>query len=564
DVEGGRNAVAGAERMTCSGNNPTTCALSIDVPEGNYIYVYVANADNFVDIDDPLLNPDDIPDSNFFRDPNPRNPGFCGQFSTDNCLFVRNPDRPTFTASSFAPGHGALVTTSSVTLSVNVTKGANNRALDASSAKVFFEDKEPVDLRYAPTIDLPAPQLVEIAGATLTTNATGGVVRATLNNPPEGFHRVFIDIANDQGLAADRFEGSILVNRDNQLPIAHAGISLFTEAGQEVIVDGSLSEDPDHIGFSRYEWRQISGPAQGTFRCVDEELIPRDGFGKPQLDASGNPQGNACTRSDLGAMPRFSTNTPGTYVLGLKVTDFGGAISQEATTTVRVFPEFNLGVRPRVEVVVDGNTVRIDGTLGSGGSTPTFVADDDNPADLNLDVQGFVASFSKPTVPGTYLVHLSVDNSYPATAMIVVEQGGVVRGFDLARPPKDWKTEKVLYLGFVREFYDSDGDGEGDIIGMIDKLAYLADLGITSIWLMPLAPGPTTHGYAADGYFGVESDYGTPEDLELLAESAKAFGLEIIMDFVANHTSDQHPFFKAANQNPASPLRDWYAFNPDG
>jgi MYXO-CTERM domain-containing protein len=121
-----------------------------------------------------------------------------------------------------------------------------------------------------------------------------------------------------------------------------------------------------------------------------------------------------------------------------------------------------------------------------------------------------------------------------------------------------------LYLGFVREFFDSDDDGEGDLLGMIDRLSYLADLGVTSIWLMPLAPGPTTHGYAASGYFGVEEDYGTPEQVELLTEAARSFGLEIIMDFVANHTADAHPFFKAARQNPASPLRDWYSFDPDG
>lgn len=566
DFEGGRNPVAGAERMSCSGSSPTVCSLSLDIEEGNYIYVYVANADQFVDVNDPLLNPDDIPDSNFFRDPNPRDSGFCGQFSTDNCLFVRNPDRPVFNATTFSPGHGALVTTSSVTLSVSVRKGANGRALNPGSARVFFEDKEPVDLRYAATVDLPAPTLVEVPGAVLTTSSTGGTVTATLSNAPEGFHRVFIDVANDQGLAADRFESSILVNRDNQPPVAHAGISLFTEVGQEVVVDGSLSEDPDHIGFTNYEWRIVSQPAgaNGSLRCVDEELIPRDGFGKPQIDESGNPRGDTCRRSDLGAMPRFSTQTPGTYVLGLKVRDYGGTLSAEATTTVRVVPSFNLAVRPRVEVVIDGNTIRVDGSLTTGGSTPLFVADDDNPSDLSLNVDGLVASFSKPSVPGAYLVHLAVDNSYPATAMVVVEPNGSVRGFDLARPPKDFKTEKVLYLGFVREFFDDDGDGEGDLIGMVDKLEYLADMGVTTLWLMPVAEGPTTHGYAASGYFGVEADYGTVDDYELLNESAKAFGLEVIMDFVANHTSDQHPFFKAARQNPSSPLHDWYAFNPDG
>ncbi len=566
DVEGGRNKVNNARRMACDNANPKQCSLSVDVEEGNYIYVYVVNADERVDLSDPLLNPDDIPDSFFFRDPNARDSGFCGQFSTDNCLFVRNPARPVFQSATFTPGHGALVTSASVAISVDVQKGNTNRPLAAGSVRAFFEDKEPVDLRYAATIDLPTPVLVELPGATLTTTASGGTLRATITDAPEGFHRVFFDVADDEGLAADRFEGSLLVNRNNLAPVARAGTTLFTEVNQEVVVDGSLSEDPDFIGFTEYQWRFIDKPAAAnpTLRCVDEELIPRGGDGRPQVDEHGNLLGDPCTRSDPGAMPRFSTTVAGDYRLGLRVRDFGGTLSAEDTVTIHVLPAFNTAARARIEVVVDGGSVRVDGSLSDGASSFVFVADDDNPAALNLNVDGAVASFAKPTTPGAYLVHLSASDSYPATAMIVVDNDLSVRGFDLARPPKAWKTDKVLYLGFVREFVDSDGDGEGDLLGMIDKLDYLSDLGVTSIWLMPLAPGPTTHGYAASGYFGVEEDYGTPEDLELLVEAARSFGLEVIMDFVANHTADSHPFFKAARQNPDSPLRDWYSFNPDG
>jgi glycosidase len=570
DVEGGRNKVANARRMTCSGS-PLQCSVTVPVTEGNWIYVYVVNIDQFVDLTDPQLNPDDIPDSNFFRDPFPRDSGFCGQFSTDNCLFVRNPDRPTFVANTFAPGHGQMVTTAPVVVSVDVRKGANGRALNASSVKVFFEDQEPPDLRYAPpTVNVPAPRLVEVAGAALQANATGGTITATLTDPAEGFHRVFFDVANDQGLAADRFETSLFINRVNEAPIAHAGTTQFTEVGQEVVVDGSLSEDPDHIGFTEFQWRIIDQPGGSNpqLRCVDEELIPRDGFGKPVIDEHGNPRGEACTRTDLGAMPRFLTQTPGLYRLGLKVRDHGGTLSAEATTTIHVLPSFNTNARARVEVAVDGNTITVDGSLSEGpngpGSNAFFVADDDNPAPLSLTQNGLATTFPKPTTPGAYLVHLSMDDSYPATAMVVVRDDGSVEGFDLSRPPKAWKTDKVMYLAFIRELLDSDGDGEGDILGMIDRLEYLADLGVTSIWLMPLAEGPTTHGYAASGYFGVEKDYGTPDELELLAEATKAFGMELIMDYVANHTSDQHPFFKAARQNPNSPLRDWYSFNADG
>ena len=569
DVDGGRNRVAAAQRMNCTGNDPKTCSITLDIEEGDYIYVFVVDPEVYVDLGNPELNPDDIPDSNFFRDPNPRDTGFCGQFSTDNCLYVRNPNRPTFDPTTFAPGHGALVTTSSVPIQVNIARGADNKAIDASSVRVFIEDEEPIGLRYSPSSNPPVPALVAVSGATFTAAGSGGAIRATIPNPPEGLHRVFVDMKNVDGLAADRFETSLLVNRDNEAPIAHGGGTLFAESGSEVIVDASLSEDPDGIGFVEYQWRIVDRPGGSVtnLRCVDEELIPRDGFGKPVFDSSGNPQGNDCTRSDLGALPRFSADIPGRYVLGLRVRDHGannGILSNEAFSEVFVVSSFNTGVRPRVEVAIDGDTITVDGSLTENGNTARFFADLDNPESLALQTSGKAASFQRPDTPGAYLVHMTIDDSYPATAMIVVKDDGSVRGFDLARPPKDWHTEKILYLAFIREFFDADGDGEGDIQGMIDRMEYLADLGVTSIWLMPLSPGPTTHGYATTGYFGIEEDYGNAADVELLAETAKAFGMELTMDLVANHTSDRHPFFKAARQNPDSPLHEWYAFNPDG
>ncbi len=568
DVDGGRNKVANARQMSCDNNNPKVCSLTVPLAEGDYIYTFVVNPEQFVDLSNPSLNPDDIPDSNFFRDPNPRDAGFCGQFSTDNCLYVRNPARPTFNPASYAPGHGALVTTSSQDISVTVNRGQGSTPIDPSSVHVFIEDAEPAGVRFT-TGDPVTPQPVAVPGATFSATQNGGTIHASITNLPEGFHRVLVDVADTNGLAADRFVGSLLINRDNQPPTAHAGPTQFTAVNQEVILDGSLSTDPDFIGFSEYQWRVIEAPAggAGSFRCVDEELIPRDGFGRPFFDASGNTVGDACQRSDPGAMPRFKATAPGRYLIGLKVKDIGGLLSSESTTEVFVSPAMNTTVHPRVEVAVDGNTVTVDGSLTvgvTGSSNARFVADLDNPAPVTLSQNGLVATFSKPSTPGAYLVHLQIDDSYPATAMIRVLDDGSVDGFDLARPPKDWRTEKVLYLGFVREFFDEDGDGEGDLLGMIDKMDYIAKLGVTTIWLMPLSEGPTTHGYATTGAFSIDGDYGTPEDLELLTETAKAFGLEVVMDLVANHTSDQHPFFQAARQNPQSPLHDWYAFNPDG
>ncbi|MCC7073456.1 MAG: MYXO-CTERM sorting domain-containing protein [Deltaproteobacteria bacterium] len=569
DVDGGRNRVADARSMSCDNGSPKRCSLTVPLAEGDYIYVYVANPEQFVDMSDPLLNPDDIPDSNFFRDPSPRTTGFCGQFSTDNCLQVRNPDRPRFDPASFQPGHGALVTTDPVQIEAAVLKGANGRALDGASVQVSYEDAEPPAVRYN-TGAATMPNLVNVAGASFSATSSGGTVHATIAGLPEGFHRIYVTIANTDGLASDPLAASLVINRSNGAPVAVAGPTLFAEVNQEVVLDGSASQDPDGLGFTEYQWRVVEAPGggQGFFRCVDDELIPRDGFGKVIIDEHGNPQGDACTRGDPGAVPRFRATVPGRYVVGLRVRDVGaggGTLSAESTTEVHVVSSFNLTKRPRLEVVVSGDTITVDGSLTVGGGSASFVADGANPAPITLSPSGLVATFSKPSVPGAYFVHLSVDDSYPATAMVRVLPDGAVDGFDLGRPPRAWKNgEKVIYLGFVREFFDADGDGEGDLLGMIDKVDAIAALGVTTVWLMPLVPGPTTHGYATTGPFAVEEDYGSAEDLELLCETAKAFGLEIVMDFVANHTSDQHPFFQAARQNPSSPMRDWYAFNPDG
>jgi len=128
-----------------------------------------------------------------------------------------------------------------------------------------------------------------------------------------------------------------------------------------------------------------------------------------------------------------------------------------------------------------------------------------------------------------------------------------------------WWNDRVFYEIFVRSFKDSNGDGKGDIQGLISKLDYLndgdpnttTDLGITGIWLMPIQQSPSYHGYDVTNYEVVEQDYGTNADFLQLMEAAHARGIKVIIDMVMNHTSNQHPWF-VASMNPASDKRDWY------
>lgn len=133
-----------------------------------------------------------------------------------------------------------------------------------------------------------------------------------------------------------------------------------------------------------------------------------------------------------------------------------------------------------------------------------------------------------------------------------------------------WWNDLVFYEIFVRSFYDSDGDGVGDINGIIEKLDYLNDgdpnttddLGVTGIWLMPISVSPSYHGYDVIDYFQVDPEYGTNDDFKRLMEEAHARDIRIIVDLVMNHTSTQHPWF-IDSQDPASERRDWYLWEEE-
>jgi glycosidase len=123
-----------------------------------------------------------------------------------------------------------------------------------------------------------------------------------------------------------------------------------------------------------------------------------------------------------------------------------------------------------------------------------------------------------------------------------------------------WWNDSVFYEIFVRSFYDSDGDGSGDLNGITEKLDYLQDLGVTGLWLMPIHPSPSYHGYDVTDYYSINPEYGTLDNFKRLLAEAKKRDIRIIVDFVLNHTSQEHPWF-VASRDPQSPYRDWYVWS---
>ncbi|MFY7865948.1 alpha-amylase family glycosyl hydrolase [Roseateles sp.] len=114
---------------------------------------------------------------------------------------------------------------------------------------------------------------------------------------------------------------------------------------------------------------------------------------------------------------------------------------------------------------------------------------------------------------------------------------------------------------FVRGYQDSDGDGIGDLRGLIQRLDYLQDLGIRGIWLMPItASADRDHGYATTDFRALEPQYGSLDDFDELIRQAHRRGIGVIIDYILNHSAAQHPFFQAALHSESSPFRDWFVW----
>lgn len=124
---------------------------------------------------------------------------------------------------------------------------------------------------------------------------------------------------------------------------------------------------------------------------------------------------------------------------------------------------------------------------------------------------------------------------------------------------ENWWKNAIGYQIYPRSFKDSNGDGIGDLQGVIEKLPYLQELGIDFIWLNPIYASPNVdNGYDISDYQAIQPEYGTMEDFKELLEKAHAVGIRVILDLVVNHTSDQHPWFIEAKKSKDSPYRDFY------
>ncbi len=135
----------------------------------------------------------------------------------------------------------------------------------------------------------------------------------------------------------------------------------------------------------------------------------------------------------------------------------------------------------------------------------------------------------------------------------------------------DWARDAVFYEVFVRSFADADGDGSGDLKGLLQRLDHLndgrpgegQDLEVDGLWLMPVFEASGYHGYDVTDYRSIETDYGDAADFDRLLREAHRRGMWVIVDLVVNHSGEQHPWFRSARADPSSPHRAWYLWRED-
>lgn len=227
--------------------------------------------------------------------------------------------------------------------------------------------------------------------------------------------------------------------------------------------------------------------------------------------------------------------------------------------------------------------VDLAGTFNQWGSTLTMLDDPDGDSIYSTTLSGFTAGSSiafKFRINGLWDGREEFPGAGNDRSLTVPEGDSTFHFvynqyiFDYDPAQQDtselaWWNDAVFYEIFVRSFYDSDGDGIGDFRGLTQQLDYLNDgdpsttddLGVTGLWLMPIHPSPSYHGYDVTDYRAINPDYGSMADFEAFLDSAHARGIRVIIDLVINHSSTQHPWFVDARSGPNASYRDWYRWS---
>jgi alpha-amylase len=244
--------------------------------------------------------------------------------------------------------------------------------------------------------------------------------------------------------------------------------------------------------------------------------------------------------------------------------------TQVATMAATVFPAPVTQVPPSAAVTIVGT--RLNNTLqpsvGTAQATQAATGAATQSAPPAVSTQAATASVTRvaaaPTVAGggpsatpfnPIMATVFTSRTQTAVAPTATPTATLVKNEDLA-----WFDTATIYSLYVRSFRDSNGDGIGDLRGVIDGLDYLQTLGVDTIWLLPVFKSPSVHGYDTVDYYSVNPDYGTNDDLLRLISEVHKRKMYILLDYVVNHVSNQHAIFKDAFNNPTSQYSDYFTW----
>lgn len=368
---------------------------------------------------------------------------------------------------------------------------------------------------------------------------------------PEGAHIYSVYIRDMECNSLTSPSTIFSINTAGKEPIANAGYTQITEPGRKVVLDGTLSEDLYQRGIDSFEWGVVE--AGEAVVLADEYATDWAGY---NFDPKAEPP-------KVRSYVSFTPTREGYYKFSLKVSNQNGD-SKTDFTDVYVLPAPTSDLRPvaNIDIEVQGENVSIDASASrsanSGSLNFLWIQDIRNPEGFIIDTDSSISIDIKKD--GIYFLYLVVNDGFSNSevkTIFIKKDRGVVIARDFSSAPQ-WFKGSNIYEIFVRRFMDSDGDGVGDLSGIKERLAYLKDLGVETLWLMPVfRSSDRDHGYHTIDYYTVEPEYGDNKVLLDLIKEAHKIGIRIILDMVINHTSRRHPFFKEAlDMNPL--FRNYY------
>ncbi len=534
---------------------------------------------------------------NWYRDP--LNPMYGGSHS-NSLVIVKNPIQPDIKLQS--PANGTIIYDNKIEILAEFIPGSKNFDISRDSTVILYDSIRQNFIYH------PQNRILEC----IITNCT------------EGEHWIRILARDQAGNTVEPVERMVIINNEDTQPIAHAGFTQITPCYQSVQLNAGLSFDADFDPITQFAWKLIKAPV-GSNASMDNPSLPFPNFQPDQpgrylfslqIIAGGKKsvpdttdvwslalpshlthfafdankysdsvkqislvgefntwQANQTVLTDTDQDGRWATSielAPGEYEYKFVINQDAWLPDPENPLTIadgwngvnsikrieNMAPEIT-----NFDLQVQNSLVSIKPVANEEHPTNKFAwfQDIQNPA-LPAINKNPDQIFYFPRISGDFDLYLMSWNQ-PAVAPMKnlrLQIGTNNANLSLLDDSPRWCYDAIIYEIYVREFTP-----EGTLKGVLSKLPYLKKLGVNCIWLMPVFESPAGHGYAPSDFFKVNPAYGTMADLVTLVQTAHEQGFKVILDFIANHSGDQHPYFKSAYTNPHSAFRDFYIWYSD-